>query len=566
MSTMLRTPGSVSTTTASGSTRHVALLVALCLALSLYGIGWGLPNGPHDWSNDSVAPLEPLAYAKRLLAGEPWSSKYPPFHFMVLGAAYAPYVAYLKVTGGLGRPSEDYPYGLADPEGSLAVFTLIARLVSVAMGVGLVLVNYHTVRRLHGPRAGLIAGLLLASSYPLIHYSRNANIDVPHLFWMSLALWSSVALVQDFQRRHYVLLGVYTAAAVATKDSIYALFVGVAPVVLAFHLGRLRELRRTTPEALGAAHRDLASGLAAFLVSLVLVFNLPFNWQGFAEHVQLHLRRSVTGSYLIEQSESVLGGELALLAGYAKFLFESSVPTVLPLALAGLATGLVRARRATWMVVLPVAAYYVFFLRLHSTYHLRYALPVFVLLTWPAARLADEWLGAARLARTVASLVLAGTIGLAVLQGLALGVLYTRDSRYAAEAWMREHIPAGATILGVKPAYSLPRFPPGRQLVLRDLWNYGGTQIADIQDLDPEYAVMGMGLQIRRENPDRFERFFVDRGYRVVAEFKSPLPLFGREIVELHSINPRIVIFKRGGARLAVAAGQPPAPAPAEGR
>jgi 4-amino-4-deoxy-L-arabinose transferase-like glycosyltransferase len=566
MSTVLQVPGSASASAVPDSTRHVALLVALCLALSLYGIGWGLPNGPYDWSNDSVAPLEPLAYAKRLVFGEPWSSKYPPLHFMVLAAAYAPYAAYLKLTGGLGRPSDDYPYGLADPEGSLAVFTLIARLVSVAMGIGLVLVNYHTVRRLHGPRAGLIAGLLLASSYPLIHYSRNANIDVPHLFWMSLALWSLVAPIQDGRRRHYVLLGVYAAAAMATKDSIYALFVGLAPVLLVVHAGRLRELRRSAPERLAAAHGDLAWGLAAFLLSLAVTFNIPFNWQGFAAHVQLHLRRSVTGSYLIEEAGSPVSGEIALLAGYLDFLFQTSVPTVLPLALAGLASGLVLAPRATWLIVPPVVAYYVLFLRLHSTHHLRYALPVFVLLTWPAARLADEWLGAGRRARTVAALVLAGTIGWAILQGLALGVLYTRDSRYAAEAWMREHIPPGATVLGVKPAYSLPRFPPGRKLVLRDLWDYGGEQTADIQDVDPDYVVIGMGLQLRREDPARFERFFVDRGYRVAAEFKSPLPRFGREIIELHSINPRIVIFERGSARLASAAGRPPAAAPAGGR
>ena len=75
-----------------------------------------------------------------------------------------------------------YPYGLADPATSLLIFTLIARVTSAVMGTATVWVTYITVNRLYGHRAGWFAAFLLATSYAVIYYSHNANIDVPQLF------------------------------------------------------------------------------------------------------------------------------------------------------------------------------------------------------------------------------------------------------------------------------------------------------------------------------------------------------------------------------------------------
>jgi 4-amino-4-deoxy-L-arabinose transferase-like glycosyltransferase len=552
-----------------GSTvMHLALLVVLSLALNLYGIDWGLPNGIYDWSNDSVAPLEPLAYAKRTLFREPWTSKYPPFHFMVLAVAYSPYVVYLYLTGGLTKPTDTYPYGFANPELSLMTLTLIARLVSAAMGVGLVVVTYLTVKRLYGARSGLIAGLLVATSYPFIHYAHNANIDVPQLFWTSLALYSFVGLIQTYQRKYYILLGIFAAAAIGTKNSIYALFVGMTAVVLVFHVVHLR---RSTPPAgwlTAAANRHLLYGVAAFVLGLVIVFNLPWNWQGFEDHVQLHLRRSVSGSRLIRASSSAVGGELALMATCARLIYEANVAPLFLLLVAGLVYGLVRSPAMAWSLVAIVAAYYMLFLRLHGTHHLRYVLPVYLLLTWLAAKLAGDTLGGGRLRRGMAMAVLTLVFGYGVLQGLSVGLLYTRDPRYAVEAWMRQHLPPGAKVLGVAPDYTLPRFPPGAKVTHREVRIYGdGGRVGDIADVDPDYIVIGMSTPRRRERPEVVERFFGEHGYRPYLEFTTPVPPFGREIRDLHSINPRVVVFARarpGAVEAATSMGH--AAAPTSGR
>lgn len=534
--------------------RHVALLVALSLALNLYGIDWGLPNGPYDWSNDSVAPLEPLAYAKRMLHREPWTSKYPPLHFTVLAAAYAPYLGYLKLTGGLGRPAEAYPWGFADPERSLMVLTLIARLVSVLMGVGLVVATYATVRRLAGARAGLIAGALVATSLPIVHYAHNANVDVPHLFWTALALWSFVALLQTWARRHAVLLGLFTAAAVGTKDSIYALFVGVALVLLGVHARRLRRTAGVGAWLTAPATRHLALGLVAFLLGLVVVFNVPLNWRGVGEHVQRHLRQSVGGSQVIEAAPSRPAGELALLGSYVTFLYEANAAPVFALLVLGLGWALVRARPLALMVLVPTATYYLLFLRVHGTHHLRYVLPVYLLLTWPAAHAAAAALEGGALRRALVTAALGLALGWGALEALSVGVLYSSDPRYRAEAWMRAHLPTGASVLAVTPNYTLPRFPAGLRVTRRELWDWDGQQVADITDVAPDWVVIGMGLPRRRAHAEAVDGFFRERGYRRHVEFVPAGPPFGREVADLHSLHPRIVVYARAGAPEAFAA------------
>ena len=139
----------------------VWLLLGISLSLNLYQIHWGLPTGDRDWSPDSrLLRLKPLAYAKSLVYQEPWVFNIRLFHLMVLSLFYAPYVLYLYLTGGMASPTGFYPYGLKDPEVSLMVFTLIARITSAVMGTGTVLVSYYTVKLLYGWRAGLISALL----------------------------------------------------------------------------------------------------------------------------------------------------------------------------------------------------------------------------------------------------------------------------------------------------------------------------------------------------------------------------------------------------------------------
>jgi hypothetical protein len=459
---------------------------------------------------------------------------------MVLALLYTPYALYLYFTGGLTSPTGVYPYGLEDPEFSLMVFTLIARLTSVVMGTGTVLVNYYTVKNLYGHRAGVVSALLIASSYAVIYYSHNANIDVPQLFWTSLALYHFVLLLKTYATKHYVWLGLFTALAIGTKDSIAALFPGLLLPLLYYHLQHEMTAGRRCLSAL--CHRKLLYGFSAFVIMFILAFNLPFNWQGFGEHVQFHLGRSVKGSMIIRESASVLQGDIRIIVKSFYYLLQANGLPAFLLLLGGVVYCLVRFPTTCWVLLLPIVTYYLFFLRAYVTVHLRYLLPVYLIFTWQAGKFAADLLDSRKIPRLLSTIVLLLIFAHALVYGFSLDLLLCRDSRYAAEAWMRKHIPDEATVIALGPDYGLPRFPAGMQV--RRLLSRGRTRVSqEWRDIDPDYFVLDMSLPGRANQKSSLYQHFQEQGYRPVASFKSESPFFGVDL--FHAVNPEIVIFAR---------------------
>lgn len=533
---------------------HLVLLTITSLSLNLYGITWGLPN-VNDWANLSLAPLKPLSFAKHLLYQEPWFFHYPPFHFLVLAVVYSPYVLYLFATGGMGSPTDTYPFGLANPEVSLTVFTLLARLTSVAMGTGLVLVNYLTVRRFYEARAAFVSSLLIASSYPIIHFSHNANVDIPYLFWLSLGFYSFVRLIETYATKWYLLLALFMALAFGTKHTTYAIAAGLIPTVLYFHYRHAAEQNPDTTLVSAFLDRRLVYASCLFGSVVILVFNPILNWTGFTTHVLGHAGRSIGGggSWVLHTASSFLAGHVELSSRYIDYLRQSNgFPAFLLLA-AGFLYCLVRYPKKSLIVALPILTYYLLFLQNFGTHHLRYVLPVYLLCTWQAGKLASDAWGLKAIPRWAPQLVLALILGSSLLHGFTVDFLYARDPRYVAERWIGEHIPRGAKVLAVEPGYSLPRLPKDLDLAFRSLWDFNGNLVADITDIPAEYIVIGMSIP-RRSQSEKWkvkwvkdidvDTFLTERGYQPIASFKTPLPSWGAEVPDIHVINPRVVIWK----------------------
>ena len=206
-------------------TLALAGVAALAVVLDVVGIGWGLPHPTGDWATDGLSPLGPLALAWHVLHAEKWWGKYPPFHFLLLALVQAPYVAWLRLRGEIGAIGAVYPYGLAHPLLALGRLALLARLVSVAMGVATVVFTALTAAELFGLRAAVLAGLVLLSSPVTVYYAHTTNLDIPYLCWTTAGLWLAVRVVRgDAAVRTHVLLGAAAALAIATKDQAYACF------------------------------------------------------------------------------------------------------------------------------------------------------------------------------------------------------------------------------------------------------------------------------------------------------------------------------------------------------
>ncbi|MEQ8762469.1 MAG: glycosyltransferase family 39 protein [Planctomycetota bacterium] len=269
--------------TNSGNDRAAALaarfVLLIAAVLATIGIDWGLPN-LRSWAADALEPALVLR-GLGLAWGEDWWSipRYPPFHFVVLGVAFAPYLLYLRLfdeagwdivaTFLSGEPGVTLTDLINDPA-LVPVATnliLIARIVSVLMGVGTVGLAISLGRRLFGPWCGVFAGFLIAAYYPFVYHAHVANTDVPQLFWAMLSFHALARALTtpEPKRRDWIVSAVAAAASVATKDGAAGLFLGVPLLFLGAFGPKQFWQRRETWLWIGAS-------LAAFAVTTLIVF------------------------------------------------------------------------------------------------------------------------------------------------------------------------------------------------------------------------------------------------------------------------------------------------------
>jgi 4-amino-4-deoxy-L-arabinose transferase-like glycosyltransferase len=523
----------------------ILFLIFLSLFLNLYAITWGLPN-IDDWASLSLAPLKPLAYAKHFFYQETWLYHYPPGHPLILALAFAPYMLYLFVSGGLGSPVDVYPYGLTNPLPSLTIFILIARGVSAVMGVGIVVAHYYSVKKFYDKTAAFCAGFFIATSYPIIHYSHTANVDVPQLFWFSLAVYAFISLIRAPKTRYYILLGIFTALAFTTKESIYSIFIGVAIVILIRHFQESYQSTANLKITLTSMlDRRIFYAITAFFAFAFLIFNPITNWEGFSYHVARHSLRSVRGSWVIRDASSKILGHLELVYDYMVYMSQSNGFLVFLVMLSGLIYAVIRDPKKSLLLMIPITSYYIFFLRIHGTNHLRYMLPAYLLLLWFTAKFCvDIWNTKTRfklITRPLLCIVFASSL----LYGFSANLAYSNDCRYDVEKWISQNIESGSIVLGLEPGYSLPRFPQNITVLSRDLMDFEGNIIDDMRDVNADYIVLGMSIPRRQQKQEQIRELFQNTGYQELKSFATKLPWWAPRIPNIHSLYSEIMILRK---------------------
>jgi hypothetical protein len=529
--------------------RGLVFVIAFALAVNTIGLGWGLPAGGkgRPWELDGIGPVEPLAAAKRMFVDRWWNSgfyrKYPLGHYFVLMAATAPYVGYLWLTGDLGNLQEEYPFGFTDPDRALSVLTRIIRATSALMGVGIVILVYLMVRRLAGRQAALFSALTIACSPAFIFYAHTTNIDTPSLFWSALGLFAFVRLVQGVtSTRNYLLLGFAAGMAAATKEQTVGLFLLVPLSILVLHA------QRQAPASFGAAllrapaDRGILAGFGASLLTFVAATHLVFNWDGNV----MRFRWRLFGEHPKFGEDHPYGrpevaGVLDALVQATVNTVESMNPLLFAAGLVGLVT-LVWSRRWARHLAVPLASYLLFAVGLFAFFRARFVMQlVLVLAIFAGPVLATLWRwAAARGPALVAPLLALWVYTLAY--GLETNMLLLRDSRYAAESWLRT-VPSGARVETFGNVAYLPRLP--RDLDVR----HSQFTLEDLTTLDeraPEYLVFT--LRYRNVSPDSDRAELVarllrgDGAYRPIQTFTNEPWLAPRLIPGL---SPEIVILAR---------------------
>ena len=421
--------------------RRLPLFLFCAFVLCAVGLLWGLPNH-WDFAQDSVVPLGQLAQMNAA-TDQVTSHRYPPLHLGLLTVLFLPLRALVSATS-IGQNAKL----------SATLFILVARAVSLAMTLGTLYLIVRIARRLWDDRTGLVAAALFVAAPPVLYYARNANLDMPYLFWFAWALCIYVRILQENRPRDYVWLGALAALSVCTKDMAYALFV-LMPVPLILRM-------RRKPDAAGEGGpsplpKNLLLGVVGFAVPFLLIHNILFNPAAFWKHVQTMVGPASQGFREFTRGPA---GQLRLLAQTAVHLLSAWTPAGAILAGLGLWAAFRETERRfeKRALLMPAASYVVFFLCVIGYVYVRFLLPVLLILSLFAARgvlwLWDRrWQG--KPAGKIAATALVGWVALA---GLSLTLVMRDYSRYPAQRWLEDHCTARTRIAYVGDMRDMPRF------------------------------------------------------------------------------------------------------------
>jgi 4-amino-4-deoxy-L-arabinose transferase-like glycosyltransferase len=122
------------------------------------------------------------------------------------------------------------------------VASFTAKLFSMFSGLFLVGTLFYFGKTLKNYWVGFFAGLSLLLTNHVIRLAMQCRMDIPVTLFISLALYAFI-LAQKYNRRFYLLFGIFTALAIMAKD-VFGLFPPVIVFVYLVLTGKWKELFR----------------------------------------------------------------------------------------------------------------------------------------------------------------------------------------------------------------------------------------------------------------------------------------------------------------------------------
>lgn len=442
--------------------RWLVGVLLLGVVLNTLEIGWGLPAmRGRPWDIDSIAPNGPLGFASGyfIRIHETFYAAYPLLHYMISAVLYAPYMLLVLLSGGVTLPAErGYPFGLENADQTLTVLTLISRFASVAMASGIVLIWYRIASKLFDRTAGVVAAFLTTTGFAFIYYAQTGNLDVPYLFWTSLALFHLVSIQKGDGKRPYLWFGVFSALAMATKDQAYGFFV-FPFLYLIYDLWAKAALPRFKNVFRDVKTRQLFGG---FVGAFVLGNNILLTPDYFVRHIRFLLAVVFESRYAV--TESFIERRLDLpFSTFDSLVADYGIPLLgIPLVLLGFFS-LARWVRPMSLLLLSGASYFATWLFVFGVPVDRYTLGLFLITNVAIGYTVSRWIRNREPARLV---VLGAVCALLVVSAFHLPRLLANDSRYDAEQFLQSTVTLNDVIWNFADANEGfgPRLPSARSI------------------------------------------------------------------------------------------------------
>ncbi len=440
--------------------RPMVWILAAILVLRVVGIGWGLP-GSDGWDNDGVAPRDFLAgLVETFTPGKYYT--YPPVHLLLLGVLTSPITVVALVKAPALAPAEVIGEILKVPYMTAAAY--VARAISALMSIGIAWAMGKIGEELRGERAGGCVALVCGLNAPLTYYAHTSNLDVPYLFWSSLALLALVRAIARREPRRLRHVAVLSALAIGTKDQAYAVVLLSVPAALLFWAISDAWVRKNARAVVKEV--ALASVLGAALLAFALA--VVFNPSGFLARV--HFLIGTASQDFAHYSTDAKG--MATLIVDSLVRFHRYYPWVVAFAVAAGMITVIREKRENVRVaglvpLLAIISFTVLFnCTARRTEH-RFLLPQMVFYSVYAGiaveRLVFEVRGRVRvvLGRAIAATAFVW----ALFKCADVDANLVFDPRYDAEAWLAAHTQPGDVIEVHGLNVYLPRFPPQAKVI-----------------------------------------------------------------------------------------------------
>lgn len=414
----------------------LAGILLLGLVLRLWGIDFGLPHRYHiDEPAHVVTSLK--VGSGELLPDYPPNS--PHFWHLALLLEYGLYFLVGKLTGQFHSPSDLALAYQADP----TAFYLIGRVTSALLGTVTIGLVYALGCKVHGRRAGLLAGLFLAVCFLHVRDSHFAVPDALVVLLVTLTAFSALDYTQSGRFRSLALAAAAGGLATGLKSFLPA-FV-VLPLALA-------------PLLAGGERLPIRKTVKAWLVSGFIF--LAFVGVGDPGLILRPILQPDSLGGNLDLARLFFAGEFqgfeidplpAWLFYLRTFLWGWGFPMTVGAIMIGMLLLVYRRSRAGILLLSFPLTYYVGISVLWVP-QARYALPIFPFLALFAAYALDT--AFERPAKVTKPLRVMGfTVTVVLLLAIPLynsirldHLLQQSDTRTLAKGWIESHIPEGAKI------------------------------------------------------------------------------------------------------------------------
>ena len=238
-------------------------------------VAFEVPNNV-DVLDESYEPIKTLKFVHSRGAA---FAKWGPMPNLLYAPVYAVPMAYWRLTGGLGRPSTDYPYGFARPFEQQGVLIVLARAVGLAFGLGCMALYGRALLRFTGSATAvlIVLTLFMATSPELSYKFVATKPDGLMLAFLaaSMGVYADIA-ANGLTRRRGAWLSALAVGSISCKELtalVYVLpYAGLAVAGWVRAGGAPGRRRRFLADFAFA----VAAGLVAY--ALVNVVYAPSTW------------------------------------------------------------------------------------------------------------------------------------------------------------------------------------------------------------------------------------------------------------------------------------------------